>query len=374
MSTPNSSDDDPPASLDDPDWVDRIVAKAMESARGHDNADPTETTSAAPPVVPAEPTSPPTPRREASPGAERRGEPAGAAEVRPPAVEPVAGTASTTPGDPRRATASADDPAPRPDVAEQARPAAARSAAAGPVTGGTVGAASTPTAGPADWPAPTVAGRGSGATSVFDQDEDPPIPLPVTEDDSDEQTRRARRRSIIEWVAVIAGAVIVAFLVKTFLLQAFYIPSSSMEPTLNINDRVLVNKLSYDFGDIERGDLVVFERPENLVTDTDDLIKRVIALPGETIELIEGRVYIDGRGLNEPYVGDLPTDWLGFDETARQLCGGDDVCTVPDDHVFVMGDNRTGSTDSRRFGPISDDSIVGRAFLRIWPLNDIGWL
>jgi signal peptidase I len=135
-----------------------------------------------------------------------------------------------------------------------------------------------------------------------------------------------------------------------------------------------VNKLSYDFGDVNRGDLVVFERPPNLVSDTDDLIKRVVGLPGETIELIDGRVYVTGRGLSEPYVGDLPTNWLGFDATARELCGGDDICTVPEGHYFVMGDNRTGSTDSRRFGPIDESAIVGRAFLRIWPLNDIGWL
>jgi signal peptidase I len=223
-------------------------------------------------------------------------------------------------------------------------------------------------------PAAAVAVAGQRPSSVFDEPEvDLDVPLPIEPDDTDDG-RAARNRALIEWIAVIVGAIAVAFLVKTFLIQAFYIPSSSMEPTLQINDRVLVNKLSYDFGDVNRGDLVVFERPENLVSNTDDLIKRVIGLPGETIELIDGRVFVTGRGLSEPYVGDEPTNWLGFDETARELCGGDDICTIPDGHYFVMGDNRTGSTDSRRFGPIEEGAIVGRAFLRIWPLNDIGWL
>jgi signal peptidase I len=152
-----------------------------------------------------------------------------------------------------------------------------------------------------------------------------------------------------------------------------------MEPTLNIDDRVLVNKLSYKFGDISRGDLVVFHRPAGQIDGEDDLIKRVIALPGETIEIHEGNIYIlpegetELRQLIEPYLQDGVTT-SGFDNTDNCQSGTETSCVIPEDHVFVMGDNRSGSKDSRFFGPVPDDSIVGRAFLRVWPLGDISLL
>ena len=124
--------------------------------------------------------------------------------------------------------------------------------------------------------------------------------------------RRGRRkprssvRSAVEWAAVIVGALVVALVVKTFLFQAFYIPSASMEPTLRKGDRVLVNKLSYDLHDIHRGDIVVFELPPEKVgpDGIKDLIKRVIGLPGETIETREGIVYINDKKIEEPYLPD----------------------------------------------------------------------
>lgn len=169
---------------------------------------------------------------------------------------------------------------------------------------------------------------------------------------------RSAIKSFVEWVIVLGGALIVAFVVKTFLIQAFYIPSSSMEDTLLIGDRVLVNKLSYDFGDVERGDIVVFERPPQDTGNPDikDLIKRVIALPGETVELRNGEVFIDGRRLQEPYLD--AND--GATVEPRE---------VPAGHYWVMGDNRGQSKDSRFFGPIPEDLIVGRAFVRIWPVS-----
>ena len=177
----------------------------------------------------------------------------------------------------------------------------------------------------------------------------------------------------VEWAIVIGAALVVALLIKTFLLQAFFIPSSSMEPTLQVGDRVLVNKLSYDFHDVNRGDLIVFERPPNEPGDVPDLIKRVIALPGEEVEIRNGQVFIDGQLLVEPYLaegtvtGDLQTH-AGCLNTEGQSC------ILPDDRVYVMGDNRGASRDSRFFGPIEETLIVGRAFLRVWPLGDIGWL
>lgn len=191
----------------------------------------------------------------------------------------------------------------------------------------------------------------------------------------DEKQIHSRIRTLIEWVAVAVGALAVALLIKAFLLQAFYIPSESMHPTLNRDDRVLVNKLSYRLGDVERGDVVVFPRPDGAPDQgIDDYIKRVIALPGETISFSEGTVFIDGRALSEDYVDGATTVSdqliLGCDNATPAA----DTCQVPADAVFVLGDNRGSSFDSRYFGPIVEDTIVGRAFLKVWPLGDIGFL
>jgi signal peptidase I len=188
------------------------------------------------------------------------------------------------------------------------------------------------------------------------------------------RSRRKRRRerdkvrSVVEWVAVIVGALVVALVVKTFLFQAFYIPSASMEPTLEKGDRVLVNKLSYDLHDIGRGDVVVFELPPDKVgpDGIKDLIKRVVGLPGEVIETRDGIVYIDGDRLEESY---LPEGTLTDTPPIERQ-------TVPEDHIFVMGDNRDNSADSRQpdRGPIPIDDVIGRAFIQVWPPTDVGGL
>ena len=167
-------------------------------------------------------------------------------------------------------------------------------------------------------------------------------------------------RNAIEWVVIVVGAFVVALVVKTFLIQAFYIPSESMFPTLTEDDRVLVNKLSYRLHDVNRGDLVVFERPPNEPeSDIKDLVKRVVALEGETIEERDGALFVNGERLDEPYL-------------QRGVESHDLAPTViPPDHVFVMGDNRGSSRDSRFFGPIEEDLIVGRAFVKVWPLPDL---
>lgn len=181
-------------------------------------------------------------------------------------------------------------------------------------------------------------------------------------------------RTLIEWVAVAVGALAVALLIKAFLLQAFYIPSPSMDPTLRNDDRVLVNKLSYRLGDVERGDIVVFHRPESVVSETDDFIKRVIGLPDETVSFSDGAVFIDGRELTEDYVGEHLTTNDRVIPGCENTPAVSHTCVIPAGHVFVMGDNRDASLDSRTFGPIDDDEIVGRAFLKVWPLGDIGFL
>ncbi|HUQ64335.1 MAG TPA: signal peptidase I [Acidimicrobiales bacterium] len=178
-----------------------------------------------------------------------------------------------------------------------------------------------------------------------------------------EKSKPSGARALIEWVAILLGAVLVAFLVKTFLLQAFYIPSASMEPTLRTDDRVLVNKLSYDFHDLHRGDIVVFKSPPGETNATiKDLIKRVVALPGETVEARDGHVLVDGKPIDESY---LPKGVTTSQFEPRKIPPGD---------IWVMGDNRSNSKDSRYFGPVSESLIVGRAFIRVWPLSTLGFL
>jgi len=177
--------------------------------------------------------------------------------------------------------------------------------------------------------------------------------------------KRSGTRNLIEWIVIIGGALLAAFLVKTFLFQAFYIPSGSMEPTLQIGDRVLVSKLSYRLGEIDRGDLIVFKRPDlpaGAEAAVKDLIKRVIALPGETVETRDGAIYVDGKKLDEAY---LP-DGIFSDNIPRQ--------EIPEGTVWVMGDIRGNSRDSRVLGPVAIDSIHGRAFVRMWPVGDISTL
>lgn len=203
----------------------------------------------------------------------------------------------------------------------------------------------------------------------------------------------ATLRSTVEWIAVIVVALVAALLIKAFIFQAFEIPTGSMETTVNIDDRILVNKLSYRFGEVDRGDLVVFRRLEGTVGTTDDLIKRVIALPGETIEVRDdGRVWIWGPGesaddalrLEEPYLdaqnailqapranGSTTNDVWHTNCVNQQLAGR---CTLDSTSYFMMGDNRYGSSDSRFFGPIPEANLVGQAFARIWPLTDLGGL
>lgn len=182
---------------------------------------------------------------------------------------------------------------------------------------------------------------------------------------------------------LVVVALIVAVIIKTFLVQAFYIPSASMRDTLLEGDRVMVNKLAYRFGDPHRGDVIVFDSPlvehhpsesflgkvvrnvgEALGISTPEsaLIKRVIALGGETIEIRDNTIFIDGTALDEPYLT-RPVTMDAFGPL-----------TIPTGHVFVMGDNRNQSEDGRVFGPIPEGDIIGRAFVRVWPPSRWGGL
>jgi signal peptidase I len=164
---------------------------------------------------------------------------------------------------------------------------------------------------------------------------------------------------VAEWLAVLLVAVGAAFGVRIWVAQTYLIPSASMEPTLMIGDRILVDKLSYHLHGVGRGDIIVFAKPAKETSDPaiKDLVKRVIGLPGEVISSRGGQVDIDGKALREPWLppGTVTTGIV------RQK--------IPPNEYFVMGDNRSDSQDSRFFGPIPRSLIVGRAVLRIWPLS-----
>lgn len=174
-------------------------------------------------------------------------------------------------------------------------------------------------------------------------------------------------KQLVEWVVVIAIALLVATVIRLFFLQQFYISGPSMETTMFSDNRVLVNKLAYQIGEIDRGDVVVFDRATMNGTEVehDDLIKRVIALGGEQIEIKKCVVYIDGEELSEPYLPKRDTELA--DPSSR--CGTADMemQTIDIGSIFLMGDNRPQSFDSRMFGAINGELVVGQAFVLIWP-------
>lgn len=176
-------------------------------------------------------------------------------------------------------------------------------------------------------------------------------------------------RSILEWFSVIGVALAVAIVIRVFLLQQFYISGPSMETTMFSDNRVLVNKLAYRIGNIDRGDVVVFDRaiPNGNEVQHDDLIKRVIALGGETISISKCIVFIDGVELPEPYLPKRDTEMT--DPADRCSTVDMEATKIESDEIFLMGDNRPQSFDSRMFGPIKKNLIIGQAFVLIWPMN-----
>ena len=188
--------------------------------------------------------------------------------------------------------------------------------------------------------------------------------------------KKSTRRTLIEWLVVIIAALLASLVMRVYVIQTYFIPSASMEPTLQIGDRIIVSKMSLDFGSIHQGDIIVFKAPpsEHCGTSVPDLVKRVIALPGQTISLSKkGYVYINGTKLDETWLPESKqgTTYPGPTGTTYSL---NSPYKVPANHYFMMGDNRSDSCDSRYWGPIPRSDVVGRAFLRIWPLSRFDFL
>ena len=196
--------------------------------------------------------------------------------------------------------------------------------------------------------------------------------------------RRGSTTFFRELLVLVGTALVIALVVKTVLAQAFYIPSGSMLPQLEVGDRIVVSKLAYKLHDPRRGDIVVFDAPtpqpkeqdplpERVLRglaqaigvtapSTDEFVKRVLALPGESVEAHGGKVFVNGLEVVEPYLppGTQTTDFAAV--------------TVPEGRLWVMGDNRSNSADSRVFGPIRESTVVGRVVIRVWPVTDASFL
>ncbi len=159
-----------------------------------------------------------------------------------------------------------------------------------------------------------------------------------------------------ELVESVLPALIIVLVINVFLAQATRVEGQSMEPNLHDDQRLIIEKVTYRFRPPERGDIVVLRPPQE---SSEPLIKRVVGLPGETLEIHDGQVYIDGKMVDEPYLNQ-PT-WSTLEPIL-----------IPEEHVFVMGDNRQASNDSRAFGVVALDDIIGRAWVRYWPPAEIG--
>ena len=183
------------------------------------------------------------------------------------------------------------------------------------------------------------------------------------------RARRERRRAaskkggggVLEFLIILVVSFVLVFgFVRPFVVEAFWIPSASMVPTLKYGDRVLVNKFIYRFTEPERGDVVVFKSVQG---DDQDLIKRVVGIPGDEISVRRVKLFVNGEPQRESYVNKKLPD--------RSFAA---PTTVPENRVFVMGDNRANSQDSRVFGPVPKENIEGEAFLRFWPPGRVGLL
>jgi len=184
-------------------------------------------------------------------------------------------------------------------------------------------------------------------------------------------TEQSLARVLRDWILVIAIALGAAMLVRVFVLQQFYISGPSMEATLFQDNRVLVNKLSYRLHPIHRGDVVVFDRvtTSGSIVTHDDLIKRVIGVATDSVEIKQCKVFVNGTEISEPYLNKNQVALTNMVSRCRVVDMPKVV--VPKGQLFVMGDNRPESFDSRSFGTIPKNLVVGRAFAIVWPFSRI---
>ena len=205
-----------------------------------------------------------------------------------------------------------------------------------------------------------------------------PVPDPhhVADDLEPERPGLTAIDVLKSWGPVLAAAIAIAFGIQSFIARPFAIPSPSMLPTIEVGDRVMVNRLSYQVGEVERGQVIVFDTPANAESNEDFFIKRVIGLPGDRVTLRDGEVYIGEQRMVEPYLaaGSRNAQAQRPIPGCAQEAASFRECIVPQGHVFVMGDNRNASVDSRVFGPVPIDTIVGRAAMRVWPPTELGRL
>jgi signal peptidase I len=178
-------------------------------------------------------------------------------------------------------------------------------------------------------------------------------------------TKPSRHRGLVEWILVLAAAVLVSLLVRTFVFQTYFIPSKSMEPTLYVGNRIMVNKLSVEFGTVNIGDIVVFKAPPEVVAKCSDsvadLVKRVIGVPGDHLTSRGNTIFVNGVALKE--------NWSHYEPLGGALAN----VTVQPGHYFVMGDNHANSCDSRYWGAVPRSDIIGKVFLKFWPLSQWHW-
>lgn len=165
-------------------------------------------------------------------------------------------------------------------------------------------------------------------------------------------------QTILEWAALIVVAWLISFAIRTFVFDTRIVPTGSMLPTIQLQDRVIFDKLFYRFGSLERGDIIMFTPPQGS-GESDDLVKRIVGLPGESLEVREGKVWINGMVLEEPYLDQAPKYSYG-------------PLKIPENAYIMFGDNRNNSKDAHIWGVLPKENIEGRVLLRYWPLDRFG--
>ena len=224
----------------------------------------------------------------------------------------------------------------------------------------------------ADQEPETAAGADGPAAPGPGEPQEPQEPAQPGDPAGQKARKRRPARVVTEWVTIVVVALVLALAARQWVFQTFSIPSESMVPTLDIGDRIVVQKIFWSWHDIKQGDIVVFARPPHDTQctgpESDDLVKRVIALPGQTIYSAGGKVYVNGRQLPESY---LPSP----DPLGRPIpnASAQHPYRVPAGDFYVLGDNRAVSCDSRYWGPVQGDTIVGKVVLLLWRHGHPAW-